>query len=774
MAKSAAVKQYTRNRRGRPEPAQPEAQADPNEQLRQAVESFIATLDRQANEQVGKKVEIEDRWFEDIRRYFGRYDGKTEANLKNENKSRVFVSWTRNKTHQWESRLCDMLFPSDDKNWGIQPTPVPQLVANAQNAAFQARSLTDQANLEVKLAGAHNDNAVKAQGMQRARDLANQAQPHAENAMRFQAVMDEAKKRADAMMAEIDDQFTQANYNFKCRESIHDACLMGTGIIKGPLTAVPEKMRRPWVQRLDPATNKPSNVYQLGPLQENGVEWRRTDPWNFFPDMNARHPSEWEFTYERHLMTDKEIRKLGRTPGFDPDVCRELLISGSKTPLPNYVNELRNITGQQSAGNDPRFVVWEYHGPITADDFMRLAMKSGDQELYSALQQKQAVDPLDEYQAIVWFSNGRLLKFGPHPLESGESLYSLFNFQRDESSVFGFGISYLMQNSQAALNGAWRMILDNGTFAAGPQIIVDRKQVSPANKNWNVRGPKLWYKNENLEATRGPPIEIVQIENHQDRLQAIVDMAIKFADEEASMPLIAQGDQASHITQTAQGMSMLMNSANVTFRHVVRNFDDNMTCPNVRRAYDYNMQNSLKDYIKGDYQVDARGSSVLMERQMQSQNLAAILKDALSSPILLNMTKVAALYRKLIQANMLSADEIVDTDDEIAAAQAKQASQPPQPDPNVLKLQLQKEIAEMETQTQLQIAQMQRDTAMITLAEQKNMNLDKLKALFATTITNVQHKERMAAVDAAVSNRRDAAAAKAGAKVLPHTDMPTA
>jgi hypothetical protein len=769
MAKSAAVRKYTRNRQGR-EPEPQAAQEVPQDdaavmklQMQLAVESYISELQGLAEDQVGKKVEIEDRWYADLRRYYARYDAKTEVVLRNENKSRIFVSWTRNKTHQWESRLCDMLFPTDEKNWGIDPTPVPTLVTSAQNAAFEARNLTAKANLEVKIAANSNDPAQKEQGMQQAREYATQAQAQAEMALRKQAIIEEARKRCDSMEDEIEDQLVESDYNIKCREVVHDACLLGTGVMKGPLTANPERMRRPWKQRQNP-DGSPSNVYELGAMQQEGVDWQRVNPWDFFPDMNAAHPREWEFTFERHMMTEKDMKKLGRTPGFDSDAIKDLLIADARAPLPNYIAQLREITNQQSAGTEGRYEVWEYHGPMAAKKLVTMATRSNDNDLASALAAKSQDDPTKEMQVIIWFCEGRLLMFGPHPLESGESLYSVFNFHRDESCVFGFGVPYLMQNSQAALNGAWRMILDNGTFAAGPQIIVDRKQVTPANKNWNVRGPKLWYLNEEADPTgRGEPIRIVQITNQQERIERIVEMAIKFADEEASMPLIAQGEQASHITNTASGMSMLMNSANVTFRHVVRNFDDNMTIPNIRRAYDWNMQNSQKEWIKGDYRVKARGSSVLMTRELQGQNLQQMLNNYAGHPILGPITKVANLYRKMVQAHMLQADEIVKTDDEIQADQDRAASQPPPPDPETEKLKTQQAIAQLEADTRVHVAEMQRDTAMIQLAEKKNLDLNKIRAMFIIKDKELKHKERTLAVEVAQTDKRDREARAAGA-----------
>jgi hypothetical protein len=48
--------------------------------------------------------------------------------------AKAFVKLTRHKTNGWAARLSDLLFPTDEKNWGIQPTPMPELAKAAKQA----------------------------------------------------------------------------------------------------------------------------------------------------------------------------------------------------------------------------------------------------------------------------------------------------------------------------------------------------------------------------------------------------------------------------------------------------------------------------------------------------------------------------------------------------------------------------------------------------------------------------------------------------------------
>ena len=76
---------------------------------------------------VSQRATIEQRWIDDLRQYHGRYKYEQVASRKQSKRSRAFNNITRPKTNAWIAQMCDMLFPNDDKNYGIGPTPVPEL-----------------------------------------------------------------------------------------------------------------------------------------------------------------------------------------------------------------------------------------------------------------------------------------------------------------------------------------------------------------------------------------------------------------------------------------------------------------------------------------------------------------------------------------------------------------------------------------------------------------------------------------------------------------------
>lgn len=696
--------------------------------------AIVGRLYKEATDRVGKKSLVEERWIADLRQYHGQYDEKITRDLKEAKKSTLFVNHTRPKTNTLEARLSDMLFPTDDKNWGILPTPVPELTQHAEEAADMAAQLRLQAIADPKN-GAAQDLAAKSE----------------EYAAQFEAQMEEAEERAKAMENEIHDSLKECQYEIQAREVIRDGCKLGTGIMKGPVLG--GKARRSWQK--DPT----SNVFQLKQVDDGKPKYWRVDPWHFFPESDALTMDDNESTFERHLMNEKMLRKLARDPGFDQDAIRRLLLQKPTEAVPQFVNDLRNITGSYSDAMTDRFTVWEYHGPLTAEEVADLATATGDPELVQVMGLDQGEpDPLQELNVVMWFCQGEVLKFGIHPLDSNDQIYSVFNLEKDEASIFGFGLPYIMRDGQKALSAAWRIMMDNAGLSSGPQIVVDKEAIEPADGEWVLTPRKIW--NRKSGAPVGAvPFETFDIEMHQSELAAIIGMSEQNIDKETNMPLIAQGEQGSHITKTAQGMSILMNAVNVVFRRIVKNWDDDMTVPNIRRAYDFQMQFSKKEHIKGDYDVDARGTSVLLVREMQSANLLTFVTQFTGHPILGKYLKQEGVpgLRRLAQTMMIPADELIKSDQEIKQDEVNAAKQPPPPDPEMEKIAMQANIEQMRLKSAMELAYLHRDTEMMKLAAQQNMSLEQIHAGLEKVRMALDSSERKFAAEAAIEARNLAA-----------------
>lgn len=646
--------------------------------LAEKLQVFGHSLLRKVQERVSKRAEIEQRWLKDYRQYQGEYDPETKTSLQDSERSDVFVNLTRNKTNAAEARLSDMLFPTDDRNWGIKPTPVPQLL-----------------------------------------EMSKQGAP--EEAQRAREVMAQAKKAAELMQTEIEDQLTESEYAASCRDAIHDACLLGTGIIKGPV--VVGRSLKSWVLKEDG-----SAALQIKEDLRPGTQY--VDLWNFYPDPAATKISESEENFERHDLTRKRVIELTKIPGYLTDQLR--LVLGEEPTSTQQTNsdfraELRAVSGHTEGVDSNAYEMWEYNGPIKKDELLSAGVEVEEDELV-------------QYYGTVLFIGSHVVRVSVHPMDTQEELYRVFNWEKDRTSIFGFGVPYIMRNPQKVMAGAWRMILDNGGLSAGPQIVYDEDAIEPEDGRHEIVPFKLWKKKKSaIQADHA--FRVYEIRNNQNDLMNIFTTARQLADEETNLPLIAQGEQSSHITKTAHGMDMLMNSANIVLRRAVKNWDDDVTRPHITAYYNWNMQFNTKREIKGDFTIDARGSGALLAREMQQQRLLQFASVAGSNEEFAIRTDWEGLYQQLVKHMQIAKDDVVLPEDKVKEILEARQNQGPDIDPvQEAKLQLDSQKLQMQAE-QFQIKlNMERELKLVEIASRENITLAQLKQRTGVELQREQNK----------------------------------
>lgn len=696
----------------------------------EVVEMLVGRLESEAADRVSKKNIVEQRWIEDLTQYEGRYGTGEETRLSSGNRSTAFVNETRPKTLACESKLYDLLFPTDDRNWGIRPTPVPDLVREAEDAIAEAEQLTREAN-------AVADDAE-------AEAFAGRAQEAADRASNAQAVMDEAKQRADLMSDEIADHLVECDYAAECRDVIHDACVLGTGILKGPLART-ERIRRNWLKN-----DRGEYELQFGEGADRLV-LHRVSPWNLFPDPTALTFEDSEDWFERHLLKAKDLRRLAKLPNVNVEAVEELLEEGPQGTVPTYVDQMQSISNEKMEANRQRYIFWEYRGELDREEMGALFRLFGMQDEMDL----DEISPLLTVDCVVWFCQGKAVRFALNHLDSNEPCYSFFTLEKNESRLWGVGIPWIMRQPQAIVNAAWRIMLDNAAIAAFPQTEVDTEVIEPAEgDDYGLRARKVWLRRSSADPNK-PGLTFHNIPIQQEQMAAIIQIAKEFIDKETSISVIAEGEQGA-TTKTAGGMTLLMNAVNVVFRRIVKNFDDGITEPTLERAYDYLMQFSPKDEIKGDYQVQARGSSVLLVREIQAQNLLLLATQMIPHPILGKYFRPLPVLTKLAQSMMIPGDDVLRSKEEVDAIEAAEAEDQG-PDPAMLEMQVRGELEQAKLANALEIAMLEHEGAMMRLASEENVRLEDIASRLAGI--REQTAGRLAAVrEQSASRERQTAA----------------
>lgn len=656
----------------------------------------------------------------------------------NPTRSTVFVGVTRQKTNAAEARLTDILLPTDDKNWGIQPTPDPEGARAMEEDGALIDPATGQPVLFDEEGNVTDDPQIGKPARKKDVALASQRA---------------AAQAAKAMQQEIDDQLVECDYNSELRKMIHDAAVMGVGVICGPL--VTRRTRKAWRERVDPQSG--AKVHELQVVEELKPASVRKDPRFVWEDPACGDDVQnGSGIFELNKLTTKKVRLLAKQPGYLREQLLQVLEQGPKRSAALYELE-RKGTEKENQEDEATFQHWIYWGELKREDLELVGIEVPE-------------DELEVISGCVEMINDTVVRAYMNPLEDGALPYDFYPWEKVQGSVRGYGVPRLMKAQQSVTNAAWRQMMDNAGVTSGPQIVVKRTAVTPADGQWTLSPRKFWFLNDDAQSAQNV-FQSVEFDSHQAELAAIIELSEKLSDQETGTPMMAQGQQGS-APETVGGMQLLMNSSNVVTRRLVKQFDDYVTRKHIRRYYDYNMAYSDKEEIKGDFQIDARGSGALMVRDIQNQAYTNLLAAA-GSPMYAPFVNTQQLFEKALRAQHIDPRDIMFPQDKI---EQNLQSMQQQTDPRVEAAKINADArmkqaqavadgraTEMEVLRETEVEnrrlrmlelQLKHDLAILEMANTKQLTIDQIKAQLANTAITARTKKELAASEMAFKDKK--------------------
>lgn len=677
---------------------------------------------------------IEARWLEDLKQHYGSDwsliggSGVVQTALSNAEKasqepssgrqrqprSRIQVNITRPKCNSVMSRLADMLLPTDDRNWGIKPTPNPDLVAD-----------TSDHQTVMTMAGKQ---------MQK-----NDGTPVTLSDVAFAAIA-EARSRAEAMERAIEDQLVECNYNAEFRKGLWDMAVLGTMIMRGPVTRMTTK--RKWVR------DKQTGKWIMEKLEREVPASERVSPWNFYPDpacggdiRNAR------YVVEKQEYNRKTLKGLRGQPSFLDAAINECLNESPSTVKARGIRDRRFIAGEYEFADDLIYEVFMVHG-----EFEKGQLEDAGVEECRCESEDDRLTPVS---GCVMICNGRVIKAHLNPLDSGDLPYDVAVYEKIEGQLFGVGVPFVLRNPSRVVIAGWRMAMDNSALSGGLQVVVNKKLVEPADGQWTVSGTKVWQAKDGTEDVQ-KAFQVHQVDSRVPHIMQVIDRALQFSEDESSMPAIMEGSQRQAPEQVGVA-NLLNNNANTVMRRLVKEIDDNITDSHITRYYDWNMQYNEDESIKGDYHVDARGTSVLLVRDGQRQILLQIGQFVLH-PVLGRFHKRSGFdwLKAVYESNHVDYEGILIDDSEVEgilnqmAEEAKAAQEKPQ-DPRMAVAQLNAEVKsqelnidkeenERQRQHDREMLQMKLNVEMMRYANEKNVTIEETRNQMLSLLATQQLK----------------------------------
>ena len=687
------------------------------------IESFGISLSarRQKAIDARESAGIDRRWFDDIEAYEGRdavtrayaglrsqvqgYINSAEPDSQQRARSTLVVNVTRRKVDTASARRADIALPTDDRNWDIRPSTVPELVEQMS-----------QKNLGLTRNGAPI--MVDDNGQQRHATMADMAN----------RTMEQAKKAATAMRDEIDDQLdmSDAGCGFEgvIRAIIDDTCLLGVGIIKGP--TITSRTKKVWI----PTTAGDKTVHSLSRIKDLKPVSMRVDPWDFYPHQDCgENVKKGAGTWERSRITSSDIRHMADIPGYILPQLKKVLIEGPRKAGEKPADK----PGMQTVvDTDTIFEQWEYHGEIDREMLSAAGCECGEEDIFKS------------YSGVVIMINDTVVKADIEILDTEELPYDIYVVNKCSGSWVGYSEAFLSRSAQKAITAGWRAMMDNAGQIVGGQIVMNRQKVEPADGKWELSGMKAWFTKG--DAAVNEVFAVHEIPAHQAEYANIIKMGMEFLDQETAIPSLAEGNQGQ-ATDVMGGMNLLLNASNVVQRRALKALDDQVTIPHIGRYVDWNMQYNPKPEIKGDFEVQARASGALMEQEIQNRGAMQLLSLIANPSVGYGMKKWDGV-RRIVKSLRFDHKDFVKTDDEIAEIE-KKMGETPQKAPAV-------EVAQIraDANAKIEAARQQFETQQNDLDRQNKVAVEMINQKMATMeLTSVERQvlERMKVELATVS-----------------------
>ena len=584
--------------------------------------------------------DAEQRWVKALRRYRGKYSDKELAAM-DKNRSRTYIRSGRVKVENLTRLELDLMLGREDTTWTIEPTPNPQ-IGEQDRAGLVERVLAAKPD-----AGPEDfEAAVRALCNVRARNMSRE-------------IRDQLDGNQDRSWANI------------LRRAVFAKNLYGTCVIKGPL--VESYTRTTWVQE---------PVYEEGAL-EPVLRWTaRTEQahrpyvefrplWDIYPDASAKRLEDATHIFERQVMTKPELRKLAQRSDFQADRINQYIAEypeGNAESWRDYENELNALSDDRgaSAKRERQYEVLEFWGLVPLKDLSDCGCDVGED-----------ADLEEDVWANIWLLGPVVIKTAIQPIEGITLPHRFGYFDKDESSIWGFGQMDLGEDTEDMLNAGVRILMDNAAICAGPQVEVNLDLIDDGEDIEALYPFKVWARGGQgmMQDANAPAVRVTPIPSMSQDILGIIQLAERFNDEVSGVPSSDTGDISRRgADQTATEASIRTQRSNAMVKEQCLRFDGDVVRPLISDVYKWNMQFNPREDIKGDFEVKARGVAGTQAKEVRAQQLVAFWQMVLGDPEARGMVRVDEVVREVAR-NMEVPESVIRDNEDFQAYQQQMMEQ---------------------------------------------------------------------------------------------------
>jgi len=585
----------------------------------------------------------ESRWLLAYKNYRGITDGSTT--YASTEKSKVFLKITKVKVLAAFGQISDILFANNRFPLTVSPTDIPFGIAEfahiptMEEDAF-LKNMPDQM-LNTPLSQLNTTGQPDKEFLAGLKEKYSASSLVEGPAILGTPQIDLAMEAARNMEKTIHDQLTDTNAMNVLRHAIFECCLLGTGIVKGPFN----------YNKTIPNWKIENEQKVFSPTERIVPRIEAVSCWDFYPDPTAVSTEDAEYIIQRHRFNRQQLRNLKNRPFFSEDTINNCLATGPNYDEKYYENVI-HAEDTESEYSEQRYEVLEYWGTVDA----AFAREVG-------LPVPENVGHMDSVQINTWVCGTEIIRCVLNPFIPARLPYHAFPYEINPYQLLGIGVGENMQDSQLLINGHMRMAIDNLALAGNLVFDVDETQLVPG-QNMEVFPGKIFRRQSGQS---GAAINGIKFPNTSpDNLQ-MYQTARQLADEQTGIPSIVHGQTGVTGTgRTAAGLSMIMGSAGLSIKTVIKNIDDSLLKPLGEAFFQWNMQfNDNEAEIRGDLEIKPKGIASVMQKEVRTQRLTTLLQTV-ANPMLAPFIKIPNLVKELAISQDIDPEQLVNDANEAA------------------------------------------------------------------------------------------------------------
>ena len=601
------------------------------------------------------KQQIIDReLLADLRQREGKYAPDVLAKIQAMGGSDIYDGLTEQIAGTFESTLSDVLLfhanSEDDRPWGCDPTPIPELppdaVAKVAQHVYQftlrALELTEQVPDQESIL-----------------DLIAEIEP-----IMLAELKKEAADRAAGMERAIADIFDEGDYEGAMYAFLTDLATYKNAFIMGPIVKQVEDLV--WETPTSPSGIK----LPPQPVMKRKLKlcFERLSPFDCFPDGPSINPNDGGFRVLR-MSSRRELEMLRGTPGV---IEKELSAAledfdnsaggGKKHPMPSDTERAMLEFGYDFTriyqGRHETFIWWEWFTGKELNNFYIGAQEPG----------KATFEPERSYpvRGVQVGSHTVLLTLN-YDLRGRVPVYTT-SVRKVPGAFWGKSLGELFRFLlEGGINPLMRASLTAAAQAARARLTVDTDRLDPAQNVLEVNNPGAVIQTCKNKDYSLPPVAYFQPENVAPELMRMRnEMERRVYDLTGLQPFnLGNGEQAG-AGQTLGGFNLLVGMQSKIVKKGIYNVDVDVTRLMVQAVWLHIMLYGEDPKIKGDVEIVARGAVAQCVRDEHSQKQSQMLTVVGGNPVytqVVGMRGVAGMLRSAFKAAGLSTEYLPSDDD---------------------------------------------------------------------------------------------------------------